>query len=685
MTTIKQFLNTTSKAKIKKADWIDDGAKLVTDTRQAIADASQATVDAVNDGVQQLGNAASPYVDEVRRSLPSDVQTGINFLFPSDSGMQDEFDKFITPDLVRQKLTEFSQKKENAPYAPLFNRVLNNDDLMDRLVNQARQIVFEQGKPEDGWKPGALARVAADPRIQNAIITGLTDTAAQYLINTPDDLIAITLDSMEEKYPDQVPAIREMLKRNPAMAGALFQKINPAVAAAYKKNKLQAFSGEALPELIAQVQNPTIGVVQDYGLREQNFIPDNEVPRGWQGHQYAEHLALNGGSVEGVDPNATPYNNIFASAYRKGDESLDDSGMLISSLNYMLDDPDIGVQMIDTYRRTPVEQRDNAFLTRLLRGYVNYFKSVGDYEHADQAEEFLNGLSDTLGEYGKGIVDSKTIYEYARGKKLEKFREAMDAACANSSYYRKFRYDIARDKGRTDQEKERYRQYFAQQNQGRQNNILDDSFFGWFKDPKIQRAVRYAAPWLTYGSLLASLGTMFGTNSLWPLVLFGGLGSGLYGYGAKDWFGASDDTLQSIDDFVGSINRPLSLLGGMLPKSMQGIRTPINAILGVKPRPEEATNESAPVAPGTAPTGSPTSMYQPKNGPFNHNSPFKLDSEQDYSPFNNQLYADYNDYQFSPTGTVRNRNQTNRENQPGYYINPRNNPGMIGSQQLSYA
>ena len=87
------------------------------------------------------------------------------------------------------------------------------------------------------------------------------------------------------------------------------------------------------------------------------------------------------------------------------------------------------------------------------------------------------------------------------------------------------------------------------------DKYYEQNFYGTLNSPMAQGAMRYAAPWLTYGVPVAGLMSLMGNHSAWLPVLGGGLASAAYGGAVGGGYLPQN---QTIDNFVSWMNTPLA-------------------------------------------------------------------------------------------------------------------------------
>ena len=674
MTTINQFLTDTKSYTTKSAEGeleatINTGGALLnkfkTDPWGTISNPRKAGTESINEGV--------------------------------DKTIKNRISNTVTPTYVDKELDKLLTQEEYAPLAPTITRLRGDQNFNRGLLNTIRTGVYDAFARRDSegnllpWDD--VSRKALEDAAKNGIPedkmslirNGVADFIFNNLVsedNTNDSRLLDTFtDIVGAANPANAKAIQNLRKADPQLGNNLIKIIKPQIRAAYGKHGISAFSGQNKEDLITAITPGVTGALQDSALLAQDIFPDEEVKPGWSESQHAD-LNYFGKANDYAEKNTIlPYDHSLDPWYDDENDTKSNR-VMIGAFNTFANDDEKGIQMLETLRRMPMdlEKRKQSALYRTSEGFANTLRLLGRDAEANEVMAGAEALIEQAGEYGNSPIDTATMYYNYVKPRAQKAWNSFKENFKNSPVFNEAAKKQIGQNWTQDELAKRQAAWNAI-SQKRQNNILEDSYYGFFKDPNMQRAARYAAPWLTYGPLLASIGSIFGNNSLWPLVLFGGLGSGLFGYGAKPWFNMSDDTLGTIDNISSTMNQPLGMLGGFLPK---GMKPSFNSLLGIK-NTEERTPEPT-IPPATSETPSSPSlepMPEPEFPPSVAHPTALSKPKSNNQPFNtNNQYAGYMKPRFSPTGNNAYQDPFSPASS-GYVVNPYNNPANVGIQRLS--
>lgn len=502
---------------------------------------------------------------------------------------------------VRTQLT--NHYVQNGKVNPEFNKVFNLGSIAQGLFSTP-DYKFDDNitkKIYDSSVPILLPKILENPNLTYQTMYGYIDPNSQEATLLRR---AVGDDPKKQENIGKIvsPIIQEQYNNNPEIftTPAGIQTLTNAITPAIKQP-------------IGQYLHPTIndGLNADQGLTEATTLNNRTF-----------------GNDEAYSGIMDPYYS---------EDKPDSSNNALAAIPGLLMKPELGVKMIDHLRELDPSEIPNSGIGLSLNYWANLAEAAGDTDRAQKLRGLLHDLPSLLGRKGETWMSSAGIYDYIRENYGKEITELG-----------KFAPDWTNSIMPYDEYKRRNLQALEQD---MRDNPWESGYYGFLKDPNIRRAVQYAAPWLMYGLPLAGIGSMLGTNSLWPLVLFGGLGSGVLGYGAQgfNWF--SPETVEKMDSIFGKVNSPLSYLGNMvLP---EGTSRDVNNLL-------------------TTPADQPI-KHNPRN--------FMTEEELEEEFFNGGNPTAYNAPRFNSTGTAYTTPEDASRNS-NYYVSRQNNPMAVGSMRL---
>lgn len=162
------------------------------------------------------------------------------------------------------------------------------------------------------------------------------------------------------------------------------------------------------------------------------------------------------------------------------------------------------------------------------------------------------------------------------------------------------------------------------------DNRLKHNFYGKLQDPGVRNAVRYAAPWLSYGVPLAATASAFGNNDLWGPVGMGLVASGAYGYTSGKGYVPQ---IGLLDNLTTLANKPLVWAGNKLMQGYEGL--PLKEVFLDPVKAPNNTNQSQPTytqpQQNTTPQ-QPNTNYTNNNNHQLNNNPYQFNTTM-YRPY----------------------------------------------------
>lgn len=397
-------------------------------------------------------------------------------------------------------------------------------------------------------------------------------------------------------------------------------------------------------------ENPTdipaiAGHLLDTSMRSRDYI--EQVPKDFKGEEpeYLDYLALG---------NNPAYRGLTRKYYDPNDYTKTNTA-LAGLAHTFFTNKTLAIPMIEHYLSLPKDQREGSAMNLIMRLGIDTGNDFGfdTSSAADTQKQMLDFGWDN----GTAPISAEGIYDTmikTFGPLYNKIFDEENRPLLNKSEVVKNILDTD-PYANMDNDT---RKAIYQNTQNITDNPFNTGYFGLLKDPQIRRMVQYAAPWLMYGVPIGSIMSMFGNNSLWPLVLFGGLGSGVFGLGGEKLFGK--DVMSKADQVFGTINSPLNYVAQkILP---EWLSKDISRLTNPQPKQEIDPNTTF-ISP--AEYNQNPSMYEDENG--NLQPQYRLLSQN--APY-------------TATGNAR-ITDPNYNSDSTYYVNRNNNPMAVGSLQLA--
>lgn len=528
---------------------------------------------------------------------------------PTKSNVMAGLKGSLTPDFMREQLEAFI--RENPAYKPASPFLLQDQGLLDHLSQWAPEAVFNYYETDDGGiRSKDTDWVVLQDQVNNktykipeALKTKFINEAQNYVTkqwNSPNKaqyLYQIARGYMPE---GERAVLDRQVARNPELANRI-GRIIAARSKPYLDKGLDYVMDPTNQEELFKTLTPELyDEVLSNGLNNLDMLPDDlAVGSGMSEQAYLERNlfgddpAFKGSLSQYYDPK-NPYKSNQVVFGLLNEFQKEDSPLRLAAINH--------------YRNLPENQRGTSMLSRWLGTMQNFANDFGQANTREQLGEARKNLSANLGTYGKTFFGNE-YFDNEFGNQVGARWDAAQKALSNSNVGRQWLHNW---KGFTPDEK-----MVAAQNayaDGIRNRRLEDSYYGIFADPGAQKAMQYAAPFMTYGAPLAAIGSAMGTNALWPLMAIGGIGAAGLRYGAETGaLGIDPKTLESWDEQVGAFNSPMNVLHEMLPKGMQpSFKSLFNLKDTTSPTTKtapESTKAPAPKPPATTTTyKSPTQM-----------------------------------------------------------------------------
>lgn len=640
MTTIAEFLNRTS-GNNSYGELYKEGAVDVPGTINAATGFIGDIAEQGWNGLKQLGK---------------DVYNTYN---PTDEGARQLLNDHLTWDIYNNTAQTMLNQNQFKPFASTYNSFIGdeknkNEDARNALLQSTRDAIFNEYRPANGqWTPQVIKQMQADfanpnkinwrPGLQDKIMAGNMNV----MLNDDNALYSTVYNSLPEN-DDNRNALNNTIANNPDRLKVFSTTVKPLIQKAitddngnFNFQRLQEKAENGLTgqeNLINSVTRAISPLVKDYLLQDTD--DDYSVTEGTEEE----------GLTQDTYGNDARYSGMFHNYYDPKNPT--DSRKALLGVYHQFRRPELGVKMVDHISDLKPEEAKNSGIGRFLGYMANVKARAGKQKGAQRLINLRESLAEMIGQKDSRAWDSATIYDYMISE-MDKAEndDNIDEALGDSQFYQETKnidpYAQTDDILRVSDQEAKLKA-LAQEIR---NNPWESGYYGFLKDPNIRRAVQYAAPWLMYGLPLAGIGSMLGTNSLWPLVLFGGLGSSVLGYGSGKWNWFQPETLEKMDNFFGKVNNPISYLSSMiLPEQTSNT---INNFLST-PANKRVT-------------------YTPYE--------FMTPEEQEEYLLNGGTPTAYNVPRFNSTGTAYTTPEDASRNS-NYYVSRQNNPMAVGSMRL---
>lgn len=541
----------------------------------------------------------------------------------NEDGITDIFNNYITshPDygIVKSTITN-----------PEFIKAIKKQ-IQEATFNYYRDLPETVSLGDIGQQVGNRSYTLPSD-LEKQILGIITNQIKNQFKSNPEEVYNIASGYIPKEYR---PVLEKQIAANPMLKRELGETLIPyteelfngGIQGAVNPEKIQALTEEAYPDIQQKVLSSA--------LTSLDLIPDDEAERlGKPEWNIAEE------GIWGDDPR---YKDYLKRYYDLANPNKSNQ-VVFGIQNAFENDPDARLAAINYYRNLPEDQRENAMLARWLRAGGNFANDLGQTEQGNNTLNAAKNLSSNMGQYGKSFIGNEGG-DAEFGNQVHSSWEATQKNLKDNPVWQGWQ--------KSWQTSPVYHNKTAIQQHANEirDKRMEDSFYGWFKDPGVQKAFQYAMPFASYGIPLAMLASMSGNNSIWPLILLGGLGSGVLGYGNQNnWFGFDDKTKQSIDNFFGALNSPLDYVGG---KFGPGAQLTLNKALGLKP--PEKKEEPSPDAKTTV------AITPPKPEPVKTNIEMP-----EFSSSGTAYASDYDANKMSNS-----------------YANSFNNPSMVRSMRLA--
>lgn len=418
-----------------------------------------------------------------------------------------------------------------------------------------------------------------------------------------------------EEYKEYAPYFK-LMNRDPEAQKILLGNVNKTINDWYSNNQnggynafrndFNIWSGVRMPtalkqKIIENVQGaiPQIGnQLLNTSIYRGDYIPDENIGKDqgfldyWNkngyGQQYTEadyldYLAF------GANP---AYRGISKRWYSEDPNKTNSA--LLGLGDTFINNRTLGLQMLNHYGSLSAEQQKEAVLSKILQQYIDLGNQFGiDSEEFNKLKDLQANLPTYIGRNGERFMptadlydtiqsQAKPIYDQIKAKMAEKLGDnnAITAVTGIDPY-----------SGIDNTQ----RAMIAQNAVDIQNNPWASGYYGMLNNPDIRRAAQYVAPWLMYGFPMAGLASMFGNNSLWPIILLGGLGSGAFGYFGNGMFG--NGVMNQADQAFGAVNSPLSHLAKMFtPEGYEAVGNTLTNVLN-PPQQKQMDQRVQPISP----------------------------------------------------------------------------------------
>ena len=555
MTTIAEFLNQTSGNSINLGAY-SSITKVAADDASAnplITDVAPAAVGAagsiVLDGAKNVGSY-------LWKNYGQPTYTRFN---PTPKNVGTMLDEQVNWDRVNSGIQK--NLKGQKPIINTFQAITqNNTNLQNKFVTTNKQLIYDYYSPKDkdgnplNWNSDSVSRFQNDfsrgaipDDLQKNLLNANTRAFVD-AINSNDDYFYTTMYNMAPE--DKQKQLDSIIGTDPRLRSQLIQPAKEHFKGYYDTWGTDLITDPNLSQKAMYALTPLIeGRAKDILIDSGDALPDEEVGEGelesdkWNTDVYGNNSA---------------YKGLMNRYYTKENPNKTHRAVFGALRQYKI--PKLGVPMLNNYASLPMEDRENSALNRSISYLIQLGEKAGFGDTAEiaNAKAFQEKLPQMVGTSGENAMPIQDIYE-AGQEAITPLYDMLEKQLGGSPVYD----EIMGSNPLEGLSEEQLAQIDDAYNYLR-DNPWETGYFGLLKDPNVRRAVQYAAPWLSYGVPAAALASMLGNNSLWPLVLLGGLGSGVFGYGAEPWFKTNPDTLSNIDSWVGKINGPISALGSYL-------------------------------------------------------------------------------------------------------------------------
>ncbi len=561
-------------------------------------------------------------------------QAKINAWFPSL--VQSELNKQLNEEAITNIINEYIKKH---PDYDIVKSTITNPEFVKAITKQIQDATYNyyNNTPEDvdlkAIAEKAKSKTYTPPEaLEKQILGIITNQIKNQFKSNPEEVYNIASGYIPEK--DQA-ILRKQIEKNPMLKREIGNTLLPYADDLFRHGIQGAVNSKRIEDITNRAHSDIQQKVLSSALTSLDLIPDDE----------AERLGKPEWNIveEGIWGNDPRYKD-YLKRYYDIDNPNKSNQVVFGLQNAFENDPDARLAAINYYRNLPEDQRENAMMARWLRAGGNFANDLGQTEQGNNTLNAAKNLSSNMGQYGKSFIGNEGI-DAEFGNQVHNSWEATQKNLKDNPVWQGWQ--------KSWQSSPVYHNQAAIQQHANEirDKRMEDSFYGWFKDPGVQKAFQYAMPFASYGIPLAMLASMSGNNSIWPLILLGGLGSGVLGYGNQNnWFGFDDKTKQGIDDFFGALNSPLDYVGG---KFGPGAQLTLNKALGLKP--PEKKEEPSPDAKTTA------AITPPKPEPVKTNIEMP-----EFSPSGTAYASDYDANRMSNS-----------------YANSFNNPSMVRSMRLA--
>ncbi len=560
---------------------------------------------------------------------------------PNPGQVRSGLKKVLTPEFFRNQMESYI--KDNPQYASLSAYIMRDPGLFDALSAIGVDDVYNYY--EDPSRKGDTNWAELQKQFDNGYVIP-EELKNKFLQRVQNYFTNKWNDPNNQQYLYQL-ARRGMTDAEQAILDRQI-KINPDLENRIGQliaGRTQGLLDEGIENVLdparqKQIYEELTPAIQDEilsnALQYMDMIPDSEVHPRMSEQEYLER------NLFGNDP---AFRGALDQYYDK--DNPQSSNQVVFGLFNEFKNPNSPLRMaaINHYRHLPEEERKNSMLSRWIGTMSNFANDMGQARLRDDLDNINNGLSSTLGTYGKTFFGNETLDEEA-GKRISPYWGKAENALKNSYIGQQWL-----DKWKNAKPNEA--------NIGAQNkyvddllaNRMEDNFYGWFKDPGVMKAMQYAMPFMSYGAPLAMAGSLMGTNALWPLMLLGGVGAAGLRYGMGNGsIGVNPETLAGWDKTMDSFNSPLSMISGLLPT---GTQPAFKQLFNIKEQEPTTTGKSAPATPATTGTGKGMAPPAPK-APATSTTPPPPTTTSAYN-FNNNPYnwKPPVNRTFTPTGNSR--------------------------------
>lgn len=261
------------------------------------------------------------------------------------------------------------------------------------------------------------------------------------------------------------------------------------------------------------------------------------IPEGQNRYQYLAQKML-GGDAE---------NNPYLKYFGEQGDSYSDQQFMYDLSEIMKSNPKVADVMMKNMMAGDMTYAD------MLVGMGKHYEQV-DPKQAQTFYDSARKLYDQKGKLGKSFFGPSMAGGFLYSGHTGGVDSAMKAQ--EQSAWKKPIVQLYKDQA----QQANFGQYAKAYNQNiYQPEVADkyyeQNFYGALNSPMAQGAMRYAAPWLTYGVPVAGLMSLMGNHKGWLPVLGGGLASMAYGGAVGGGYLPQN---QTIDNFVSWINTPLA-------------------------------------------------------------------------------------------------------------------------------